>query len=62
MNLISALIGAMVAIIIGVGVVIPVAQDTVDNAGLSGTSSTLAGYIPLLIMVVIVIVIVSLIR
>lgn len=62
MNLIQGLIGAMVAVIIGVGVVVPIAQDTVDNASLTGTSSTLAGYLPLLLIVVIVVAIVALIR
>ena len=48
-------IGSIVAVIIGiimlVAVAIPVTQDVVDSANLSGTAATVTGLLPLLLAV-----------
>jgi len=52
-------IGLMVIIIIAVAVVIPVVQDIVDDANLSGTTATIVELMPLLIAVALILIIVS---
>jgi len=52
-------IGLMVIIIIAVAVVIPVVQDIVDEANLSGTTATIVELMPLLIAVALILIIVS---
>lgn len=60
-GLVSAFIGIMVAVIVGVGVAIPVIQDTITNASLSGTTLTVVNLLPLLLAVVLLVAIASLI-
>jgi len=48
-NLTSLFIGIMVAAIMGVAVVIPVVQDIISDANLSGTVATIVELIPLFI-------------
>jgi len=57
----GAFIALMVAVIIGVAVTIPVVQDTIDDANLTGTTGTLVGYLPLLIGVALIVAAVSVI-
>ena len=59
--LVGAFLGIMVATIIGISVTIPVVQDAIDNSSLEGTSATLAGYIPLLLVVVLITAVVGLV-
>lgn len=60
-GLVGAFIGILVAVIVGVGVAIPVIQDTIDNASLTGTTATIVGYLPLLLAVVLLVAIAGLI-
>jgi len=55
-------IGLMVTVIIAVSVVIPVIQETIDNANLTGAAGTLLGIVPLLLVVAIVLLVVGLYR
>jgi len=59
--LVGAFIGIMIATIVGISVTIPVVQDAIDNSSLTGTSATLAGYIPLLLVVVLIVAVVGLV-
>jgi len=60
-GLVGAFIGIMVAVIVGVGVAIPVIQDTITNASLSGTTLTVVNLLPLLLAVVLLVAIAGLI-
>jgi len=60
-GLVGAFIGILVAVIVGVGVAIPVTQDTIANASLVGTTATIVGYLPLLMGVVLLVAIAGLI-
>ena len=60
-GLVGAFIGIMVATIIGVGVAIPVIQDTITNASLTGTTLTFVNLLPLLLAVVLLVAIAALI-
>lgn len=53
-------IGIMVVIIIGVAVVIPVVEDVIDSANLTGTTATLVGLLPLFIAIALILVVVGL--
>ena len=53
-------IGIMVVIIIGVAVVIPVVNDVIDSANLTGTTATLVGLLPLFIAIALILVVVGL--
>jgi hypothetical protein len=59
--LVGAFIGIMIATIVGISVTIPVVQDAISNSSLTGTSATLAGYIPLLLVVVLIVAVVGLV-
>jgi hypothetical protein len=48
-NLVSLFIGILIAAVIGISVVIPVINDTIANANLSGTTATVVGLIPLFV-------------
>lgn len=52
-NLVGLLIGVMIAAIVGLQVVIPVVSDAMAN--LSGTEATIAGLIPLFVVLLILI-------
>jgi hypothetical protein len=56
-NLVGLFIGIMVAAIVGVQVAIPVVQDAISN--LSGTEATVAGLIPLFIVLLLLIALAS---
>lgn len=60
-GLVGAFIGIMVAVIVGVGVAIPVIQETITNASLSGTTLTVVNLLPLLLAVVLLVAIAGLI-
>lgn len=60
-GLVAAFIGIMVATIIGIGVAIPVIQDTITNASLTGTTLTVVNLLPLLLAVVLLVAIAALI-
>ncbi len=60
-GLVAAFIGILVAVIVGVGVAVPVVQDTITNASLSGTTLTIANLIPLMIVLVLFVAVASLI-
>ncbi len=53
-------IGIMVVIIIGVAVVIPVINDVIAVANLTGTTATLVGLLPLFIAIALILVVVGL--
>ena len=55
-------IGLMVTVIIAVSVVIPVVQETIENANLTGAAGTLLAIVPLLVVVAIVLLVVGLYR
>jgi hypothetical protein len=52
-------IGIMVVIIIGVAVVIPVINDVIVTANLSGTTATLVELLPLFIAIALILVVVG---
>ncbi len=52
--IVTGLIGLLVVTIIGVAVAFPVVQDIVDNSTATGTSATILGILPLLVLVVII--------
>lgn len=54
-NLSSLFIGIMVATIIGVAVVIPVINDTIEQSNISGTELTIIGLIPLFVALLLLI-------
>ena len=45
-------IGLLIAVIIGVGVVIPVITETIENASLTGMTGAILGYLPVMIAIV----------
>lgn len=58
-SMVQALVGIMVVIIIAVAVVVPTVQDIIDNGNFTGTTATLLGIVPLLIVVGIVLLVVG---
>ena len=60
-GLVTAFISILVATIVGVGVAIPVVQDTITNASLTGTTLTIVNLIPLMIGLVLFVAIAALI-
>lgn len=60
-GLVAAFISILVATIVGVGVAIPVVQDTITNASLTGTTLTIVNLIPLMIGLVLFVAVASLI-
>ena len=48
-GLVAALIGVLIAIIVGVAAAIPVTQTVIDGANLTGTTATIVDLIPLMI-------------
>lgn len=51
-GLVAAFIGLMIAVIVGVGVAIPVIKDTITNSSITGTTKTILDYLPLMLAVV----------
>jgi hypothetical protein len=58
-NAISALIGIMLAVVIGVAVTIPVVVQSIADANLTGTTATIVNLIPLLIGVLLIVIVVG---
>ena len=58
----GAFIGIMIAVIIGVGIAIPVITDTITNSSLTGMTATIVNYIPLMLAVVLLVAVAVLIR
>ncbi len=58
----GAFISIMIAVIIGVGVAIPVIQEMIDNASITGMTATIIGYVPLLLGVVLLVAVAVLVR
>ncbi len=50
-GLIDNLLGFMVLIIIAVAVALPVIQNTINNANMTGTAGTILSYVPLMIVI-----------
>jgi hypothetical protein len=55
MALANAFTGVMTAVIIGIGVAVPVTAAVISSANLSGTDAILAGFVTTLIIVAIVV-------
>jgi len=51
-GLVAAFIGLMIAVIVGVGVAIPVIKETITNSSITGTTATILNYLPLMMAVV----------
>ena len=51
-GLVAAFIGLMIAVIVGVGVAIPVIKETITNSSITGTTKTILDYLPLMMAVV----------
>lgn len=60
-GLVAAFIGILVAVIVGVGVAIPVIQQTVTNASLTGTTATVVNLLPLMVGLVLFVAVAGLI-
>jgi len=59
--IVMGMIGAMIAVIIGVSVCIPVINESIETANLTGTTGTILSYLPLILAVVLLVAIVALI-
>jgi len=60
-GLVGAFIAVLVAVIVGVGIVIPVITDTIENASITGMTATILNYLPILLAVVLLVAIAGLI-
>jgi hypothetical protein len=60
-GLAGALIGVLIATIIGVGVTIPVVLEVIANSSITGTTKTVVDLIPLMVGVVIFVGVASLV-
>jgi len=60
-GLVAALIGILIAIIVGVAAAIPVTQDIISSANLTGTTATIVELIPLMIGLVLFVAVASLV-
>lgn len=58
----GAFINIMIAVIIGVGIAIPVVLDTIENSSITGITATILGYVPLLMAVVLLVAVAVLVR
>ena len=61
-GLTGAFISIMIAVIIGVGIAIPVVLDTIANSSITGITATILGYIPLLMGVVLLVAVAVLVK
>ncbi len=50
-GVVEFLVGLMVTIIIAVGVVLPVTQNAIKNANITGTAGTILGYVPMMVVI-----------
>jgi len=60
-GLVGAFIAVLVAVIVGVGIVIPVITDTIENSSITGMTATILNYLPILLAVVLLVAIAGLI-
>lgn len=58
----GAFINIMIAVIIGVGIAIPVVIQTIANSSITGMTATILGYLPLLMGVVLLVAVAVLVR
>lgn len=58
----GAFISIMIAIIIGVGIAIPVVIDIVANSSITGMTRTILNYVPLLMAVVMLVAVAVLVK
>ena len=58
----GAFISIMIAVIIGVGIAIPVVIDTIANSSVTGMTSTILNYLPLLKGVVLLVAVAVLVK
>ncbi len=58
----GAFINIMIAVIIGVGIAIPVVLETIANSSITGITATILGYVPLLMAVVLLVAVAVLVR
>lgn len=61
-GLAAAFIGILVAVIVGVGVAIPVVNETVNNASVTGTAGTILGYLVVMMALVMFVAVAALVR
>ena len=61
-GMVSFFIGILIAVIVAVGVTLPVVQQTIDNASVTGTAGTILTYVPVLLVLVLLVAIASAIR
>lgn len=54
-NLIALFVGILVAVLVGVGVVIPVTEDVIASSNVTGMAATIVGYVPELLALVLLI-------
>jgi len=55
MALVQAIVGLMIATIIGVVVAVPVTKDAIDNQSFTGTLKTVTDVIPLMLAVLLIV-------
>jgi len=60
-GLVGAFIGVLVSVIVGVGIVIPVITDTIENSSITGMTATILNYMPILLAVVLLVAIAGLV-
>lgn len=58
----GAFISIMIAVIIGVGIAIPIVIDTITNSSVTGMTKTILDYLPLLMAVVLLVAVAVLVR
>ena len=58
----GAFISIMIAVIIGVGIAIPVVVETIANTTLTGMTKTILNYLPLLMGVVLLVAVAVLVK
>lgn len=61
-GLTGAFINIMIAVIIGVGVAIPVVIDIIANSSITGMTATILNYLPLLMAVVLLVAVAVLVK
>lgn len=61
-SMVGAMIGIMIVIIIAVSVVVPTVQDIITAGNFTGTTATLLGVLPLLIVVAVVLLVVGIMK
>lgn len=52
-NLVGLIIGVTISAIVGVGVGVPIMNDVIADANLSGTTALIAGFIPVMLVLMV---------